>query len=142
MQTTGTIAIKSWVNLATPLNNYSLVYVLRNTATGQYVTLGGDGKTPANWVTSDNTTGNVLTDHPGTVPVPPLDTWVCVEFVFDFATRRVRGYVDGALVVEAIENDAAPAYADIAVGAPRAQPAGFHVFVDDVVIANQRIGCP
>jgi hypothetical protein len=38
-------------------------------------------------------------------------------------------------------NDATAAFTEVQVGIARGDEAGFHVFVDDVVIAEQRIGC-
>jgi hypothetical protein len=141
VQTTGTLAIKAWVNFPIALDRFNLIVVLRNPTTPQYATLGGNNMMPPVWVVNDNSAGGVLTDHNGTASAP-TNIWVCVEYVFDFGARRVRAYVDGTTVVDTLVNDPAPAYGEIAIGVPRADAGGFHVFMDDIVIARQRIGCP
>jgi hypothetical protein len=142
-QTSGTIAVRAWFYLVDPLVDYNLLLVLRNKDTVQYVTAGGSGADT--WVSSDNTAMDTLTDHNSATLVPPIATWFCFEFVFDFATPpgpgRVRIFVDETQVLDARTNDSTPAYSDIAIGAPKADSKGFSLFLDDVVIDNQRVGC-
>jgi hypothetical protein len=142
-RSTGTLAVREWINAAQLIQNFNVVLVLPNDQTGQFVTVGGDDA--GNWVSSDNTAGNVLLDHRSTVATAPLDQWTCVELVFTFPQNatpaRIQVFINEAAVLDQSSNDPSPVYNGVGVGIPRADNGGFHVFTDDVVIADQRIGC-
>ena len=55
--------------------------------------------------------------------------------------QRAQLYVDDVLGVDEATLDAAPRFDTITVGLARTDDAGWHVYVDDVVIAHQHIGC-
>jgi hypothetical protein len=139
--TTGTLATRIWFNLDAPLEAFNLLVVFRNHQTGRYATAGGNN--PGNWVATEQTPGGLF-DHNSTIATPPLATWTCVELVYTFPgpqAGRIQLYVDDVAVVDVPANDATAAFTEVQVGIARGDEAGFHVFVDDVVIAEQRIGC-
>ncbi len=70
------------------------------------------------------------------------NTWACVEVAFTFgATPQVQLWIDGIEVITFAADTPSPTYEELSVGVVRGDQLGFHVFVDDVVVANQRIGC-
>ena len=140
--TTGMLATRIWINLASPLQEFSLVTVFRNHLNDRYASAGGNNT--ADWVSTEESASG-LTDHHSTTPTPPLATWTCVELVYTFPTvptpGRIQVFVDDAAVVDVTADDTAPAFTEVMIGIARGDEGGFHVFVDDVVIADQRIGC-
>lgn len=54
---------------------------------------------------------------------------------------RVQVFVDEASVLDVAALAPSPTYDKVAVGAVRTDEIGFRGFVDDVVIADRRIGC-
>ncbi|MBA3452149.1 MAG: hypothetical protein H0T42_03510, partial [Deltaproteobacteria bacterium] len=50
-------------------------------------------------------------------------------------------YVDDNLVRDVVLNDVGAGYGELVVGLARADDLGAHAVVDDVIVANERIGC-
>jgi len=138
---TGTLAVREWINQPVPMINFDLVMSLRQSP--RYLSVGANSL--GNWVMTENVPMPApmagLHDHITTIPAPPVDTWVCVELVVQLSSQKFQVYANGALIIDDILHEAMPAYTEVSVGATRADMAGYEVFVDDVVIAPQRIGC-
>lgn len=84
----------------------------------------------------------------------PLDTWVCVEWLHDSANNETRFWSDEVehtslhttLTEHGGEGDyELPAFTEVFVGwwqyAMDPTPASFHLWVDEVAFATERIGC-
>lgn len=135
---TGVLAARLWINLAAPLRYFNLVFDFRAQA-GEYVTIGGDNN--GNWVSTEND-GTIAFDHLTTTPTPPLDTWTCVELVYSFTpSTRIQFYVNDGIVLDAPSVHDAPSLDEVRIGVTRADMLGFTVYVDDLAVATQRIGC-
>lgn len=142
-QATGTLAVRAWFHLARPLERFSLVLGFQNRGSGQYIMVGGDND--GEWVSTENTASQMLRDHHSERATPLVGAWTCVELVFTFPQAggsRIQLFVDEVAVLDEPGGDASPAYTEIVVGGVRLEQAGAHLYVDDVVIARQRIGCP
>jgi hypothetical protein len=140
-RSTGVLAARQWINLGLPLRDFNVVLQFDNIGTAQYATATGNFS--SQWVSTEGSNAG-QTDHHSTIATPPLDTWTCVELVVSFADpgpRRIEIYVNGARIIDVTPLDPAPAYDAFRVGIPRGDMAGFHIFVDDVAVADQRIGC-
>jgi hypothetical protein len=141
VQSTGMLAARAWIYSPEPLVNYDEVIYFTNPQTSQYAEAGSNDE--GHWSVSDFSTAGLF-DHGSTAATPALDTWSCVELDYTFAAGaagRVELYIDGALVVFSAAMDPSPAFGSVSVGVTRADKAGYRVFVDDVVIAGQHIGC-
>ncbi|HEY5921719.1 MAG TPA: hypothetical protein VIV11_08610, partial [Kofleriaceae bacterium] len=136
-QSTGVIAMRSWIYATTLFTRFDEVSGLYNTAT-QYFVVGCDDLN--HWSATESSDQTGIVDHLTSVPCAP-QLWYCVELVYDLSARRASVFVDDAVVVDIAVVDPAPQFTRLETGASRADAAGFRVFVDDVVIANQRIGC-
>ena len=140
-QSTGALAVRQWINLGAVLRDFNIVVEMRNTATNEYVAAGGNNS--ANWVsTEDPGTGAV--DHQTGVATPALDVWTCVELVYVFtppSMPRLELYVNDTMVLDDASVYTTPEFDEVRVGIARADQTGFSLFTDDVVIADQRIGC-
>lgn len=140
-QSTGALAVRQWIDLDVTLDNFNIVAELGNADALAYVAAGGNNS--ANWVmTEDPGTGAV--DHQTSVPTPALDVWTCVELVYAFTppgAPRVELYVNDAMVLDDSSAYTTPSFDEVRVGITRADMTGFSLFTDDVVIADQRIGC-
>lgn len=140
-QSTRALAVRQWINLGVELRNFNIVVELRNTATNEYVAVGGNNS--ANWVaTEDPGTGAV--DHQTGVATPGLDVWTCVELVYVFtppSMPRLELYVNDMMVLDDASVYTTPEVDEVRIGIARADLTGFSLFTDDVVIADQRIGC-
>jgi hypothetical protein len=146
-QTTGVLAVREWINSTTQMQHFDLVAQLE-TFPSQYSSAGGNDF--GYWVSTelDPPPINMGPDHTSTpnVATPAPGTWTCVELVYTFAgaagNAQIQIFVNETAVVDAPANKTNGAsYNDIAIGVNRADSAGFHLFVDDVVIAQQRIHC-
>jgi len=135
---TGVLAVRLWLNMPQPLVDFDHVIGLANRTEDAYVLVGGDFE--RHWVVTESTPATGLTDHTSSVETPGLDTWTCVELVYDLDARRIGVFVAEALVLD-MASVVAGALEIVHVGIVRADPAGVRVFVDDVVIARSRIGC-
>jgi hypothetical protein len=136
-QTTGVIAVRQWIYATPPFSFYDEVLGL-NQAQEHYIVFGCDHLD--RWVASERSPSTGLIDHFSVVTCT-TNAWVCVELVYSLSARRATYYIDGSSVLDFTVADPAPQFSLVQVGATRADSAGFHVYVDDVVIADQRIGC-
>ena len=136
----GTLAVREWVNATVPIENFDLVSGFGDANVKNYTTVGGDNV--GNWVISEARTGNTMpTDSSSTTPTT-ANTWVCVELVFTFgSTPHTEVFVNDTQVLSTNSITPSPTFSYVRVGAVRGDNLGFHVFVDDVVVATQRIGC-
>jgi len=138
-QTTGVIAVRQWIYALAPFNLFDEVVKLSlSTTMNQYMVFGCDNLN--NWSATERSPAAGLVDHYSTVPCV-TGTWVCVETVYSLSTRRAAFYVNGATIVDVAVADPAPQFDRVEVGATRADSAGFHVHIDDVVVAPQRMPC-
>jgi len=138
LRTTGVLAARLWILAPTMFTRFDAVVRFWHTPTNQYMVVGCDSTN--HWTAGENDGVGVI-DHVSTVPCGPGPSWHCVEQVYSLDSRRVEVYIDGANVIDEAVADPAPKFSQVDVGAVRADAAGFRVFVDDVVIADQRIGC-
>ncbi len=139
LQTTGVIAVREWVYALAPFNLFDEVVKFSfGATTDRYMVFGCDNLN--NWAATERSPTTGVTDHLSTIPCV-TGAWVCVEGVYTLSTRRAQFYVDGALVVDAAVADPTPQFDRVDVGAARADAAGFRVYIDDVVIAPQRMPC-
>lgn len=143
--TSGVLAVREWINTTTTLQNFDLVAQVETLSPFQYSSAGGNDS--AMWVSTElGPPGNMGPDHTSTTSVPAPGTWTCLELVYTFSgsggAAQIQMFVDEASVLDVPANDTSTAsYNDVEVGITRADKAGFHGFVDDVVIANARIHC-
>jgi hypothetical protein len=144
-QTTGVLAVREWLNTTTTMQHFDLVAQVETLAPFQYSSAGGNDF--GMWVSTElGPPGNMGPDHTSATSTPAPGTWTCLELVYTFSgaagAARIQMFVDEASVLDMPANDTNSAtYNNVAVGISRADKAGFHVFVDDVVIANARIHC-
>lgn len=83
-------------------------------------------------------------DGSGGLPQIPSDRWVCVEFNFDPSTRSVQAGIDGTLF-EANESSITDAFVGDVFYAHVGLIGGIlptTLYVDDIVVSNERIPCP
>jgi hypothetical protein len=137
-QTTGVIAIREWIYATAPFGSFDMVVGLFNNPADKYFVFGCDNSD--NWTATERSTTTGTDDHLGTLPCAP-NVWTCVEMVYSLDARHATLYVNDAAVLDVAVLDPAPQFDDIELGALRADSAGFRIFVDDAVIATQRIGC-
>lgn len=144
-QTSGVLAVREWINPSVPIVHFDLVAQVQTQSPFQYSSAGGNDL--GMWVSTElGPPGNMGSDHTSTTATPAPGTWSCLELVYTFAggggNARIQLFLDEALILDQPANDVSTAtYNEMAVGVVRADHAGFHVFVDDVVIAKQRIHC-
>ncbi len=138
-QSSGVLAVREWIYAPQPLIHYDGVVLFYNAANGNYAIAAGDDQ--STWVVSEQSSAG-LHDHHSTVHATD-SAWVCVEqdYVFAGASSKIRLYVDDQVVIDATAADPTPAFTQVQVGVARAASEGFRVFVDDVVVATQHIGC-
>ena len=142
----GMLAVREWIySPALPPTNYDEMIILSNLSsctdngTTAYSTLGCDNNN--NWETGDSSTAGLFS-YVGS-PCVAADTWICIETDYTLgSTPRVQIYIDDALMIDHATADPAPMFSQVYTGVARADMVGFHVIVDDVVIAHQHIGCP
>ncbi len=86
----------------------------------------------------------------------PLDRWACVEWQFDGPTNTLRfwldgqpvsdltvvGKGDGCIAHDTMDNWYAPTFNAVRLGWEHYQKGPGEVWIDDVAIAAQRVGCP
>lgn len=139
-RSTGVLAVREWLSLDSTLQLFNMMIVMHNEGTNQFVAAGGNNV--GDWVVTDDDGNGPTIDHQSTSPTPAVGTWTCVELVYSFPpVNRIELFVDDTRVLDAVPSDAAPAFTDFQVGVGRADMTGMHVYVDDVVIADHRIGC-
>lgn len=139
-RSTGTLALREWLSVASTLQLFNMMLVMHNETTNQFVAAGGNND--GQWVVTDDDGDGPTIDHQSASPTPAVGTWTCVELVYTFTpSPRIELYVNDTRVLDAVPSDATPAFTDFQVGVGRADMTGMHVFVDDVVVADHRIGC-
>jgi hypothetical protein len=139
-RSTGVLAVREWLSVASTLQLFNMTIVMHNETTNQFVAAGGNNT--GDWVITDDDGNGPTIDHQSTAPTPAVGTWTCVELVYTFPPdSRIELFVDDTLVLDTVPSDVAPAFTDFQVGVGRADMTGMQVFVDDVVIADHRIGC-
>jgi hypothetical protein len=107
----------------------------------------------------DNVTGNFRTDcakRSRTVSLP-VKTWICYEWLFDSSKNAMRLWVDGKAMDDVSVNGTGesclsngtngnwylPQYQGIRMGWQNYQQIGpADVWIDDVAIGTERVGCP
>jgi len=136
LQSTGMLATRAWFFASGPIVNFA--GVLQDSGDDTYALVSGD--TEEHWAVSEQSIAG-LVDHQAPTHTA-AERWTCVELDYIFTPApTIELYVDDELVVNVKPDDPAPAYHETAVGVTRAPTEGFRVFVDDVVVANQHIGC-
>jgi hypothetical protein len=138
---TGTLAVREWVYSPAPLINYigTLELSLGAPATTlQYLEVNANDV--GAWSLSEFGSAG-LHDQPGSIDAETA-TWTCVELVVELGSAASATiYVDGTISTQGALTNVGDSYDHIAVGVTRANAGGFEVYVDDVAIATQRIGC-
>lgn len=108
--------------------------------------VGSDGGPTGDWTTPD--------DDPDGLPVePPVNAWVCLEWLHQGSTNVTRFFVDGeehpSLATTAQEHGGnradyvLPQFQSLWVGwwQYQADPKPFEVWIDEVAFDDERIGC-
>lgn len=136
-QTTGQLALREYVFMPSQLSDYDGVIELSG-APLQYIGLyvGSD----LMWAVSEDSSGGGLADYPIAVPAQP-GRWYCVELEVRFGSPTVTVYIDNTQVLMTPMADPGPLYNQAAGGMTRASIDGGDAIIDDVVVANQHIGC-
>jgi hypothetical protein len=138
---TGTLAIREWVYSSAQLVNYigTLEVTLGAPATAsQYVEVNANDV--GAWSLSEFGSAG-LHDLAGHTTAATA-TWTCVELVIELGSAATATvYVDGSASTEGTLFNAGDSYDTTAVGVTRANAGGFEIYIDDVAIATQRIGC-
>jgi len=136
----GNLAIREWIYSEDPIVHYDLFIDLSDLNNNNYVAVGGD--TDATWAISEYRDGAPETiDQSSGVPTS-MGRWICVELVYTFANPpTVQVSIDATTVLSVNGITPITTFDNLRVGATRGSPDGFHVFVDDVVVATQPIGC-
>lgn len=135
----GVLAARAWINGAVAIENFDLVLSLSDAGNNNYTVVGGDNS--VNWVASEVRAAGSPIDFSSTM-LTTANQWLCLELVFTFGTTpHYDVYVDGTQVLTKNALTPSPTYNTVRVGAVRADNIGFHVFVDDVAVATQRVGC-
>jgi hypothetical protein len=137
----GTLAIREWVYSPAQLINYigTLEVTLGVPATAsQYIEVNANDV--GAWSLSEFGSAG-LHDHPGSIDAATA-TWTCVEVVIELGSAASATlYIDGNVSTQGALTNAGDAYDTIAVGVTRANAGGYELYIDDVAIAAQRIGC-
>jgi hypothetical protein len=140
---TGTFAMREWMNGAQTLIDFaSPMQVLNEPACGgsqqHYILVACNSS--GDWELSE--AYPTLTEQPSATACPAPGSWTCVELDYAFgAPNHIQLFVDDALVIDAVPTSPIAAVSQLAVGAANAQPNGAHIFVDDIVVDTQHIGC-
>lgn len=138
VRSTGVLAGRFYFQLQTPLANYSSMIGFYD-GDDDYVAIGGDED--ANWVASEESTAGGLMDLRTTIATPPTGSWNCAELVYTFAPAQLQLFVNGTAVIDVPSTVSGASFLRMLIGITRADAVGFHVLIDDVVLADQRIGC-
>ncbi len=138
MRSSGTLAVREWIDLRMPLVNFDLVLQLGD-ADVDFAGAGGNDQ--GAWVATEARAGGSVIDHNTAINAPAIGTWFCLEMVFTFDPARIQIFVDDALVLDEAPITPAPTFDRVLVGGVRLDQLGFDVLVDDVVVADRRIGC-
>jgi hypothetical protein len=85
------------------------------------------------------TSGTNPNGQPGTRL--PNDTWTCMEALFDGASGDVQIFVEGDLIIDASGWQPPTAYQSFRFGYLRFDSPARDVWMDDVIVATERVGC-
>jgi hypothetical protein len=130
------LALRANVLTPAPLAKYSMVLALYDAQNDGFA-IGGDDQ--GTWVVTEDQAR--APDHHGNQLPTTANQWHCVELVID-AAGQVSAYVDGDVAVPPFARQSAVAYSRLHVGIERTiVTGGIDVYVDDVALAAQRIGC-
>lgn len=132
---TGVLAMRAWVFAPGPVVDFSGVVIFERD--GGYALVSGDND--QRWTVTEQSSAGLF-DHHSTVAAVP-NRWTCVELNYQLEPRRIQLFVDGAMIIDTTPNDPAPTFALAGAGVTRSPAPGFRLFVDDVVVATQHIGC-
>jgi hypothetical protein len=135
LQSTGMLAARVWIYAPQPVDDFS--GVLRFGGPDRYVMVSGNNL--ERWTVSENSAAGLF-DHTSNVTAVP-NAWTCLELVYTFSPPRIRLFIDETMVIDQAAQDGTPMFDEAGAGVTRAPLAGFRVFVDDFVVANQPIGC-
>ena len=127
---------------------------------GKYGWGGQYGKVLAGYTVRNDPAGGAIVDcsKPSTM-VYPEQRWVCVEWQFDSTRNEMHLWFDGALLTDVdvvgtgtrcVNNGdlgkpwAGPAFANLMLGWQQYQGSNgaLELWLDDVAVATQRVGCP
>ena len=135
-QSTGTLSVREWVYMPGLLGDFEAVMYIGGT--GYYLnTRVASGL----WGLSENSPSRGLFDYPGSV-VQVTNKWTCVETTIVFgAPTTAQVSLDGNVSVMTNLANSNAFYNVVEVGAARANAPGLRVNADDVVVAQQHIGC-
>jgi hypothetical protein len=131
-----------------------------STRYGKYGWGGQAGKVLAGYTVRDSPTGAAVIDcsKPSASAIPEKK-WVCVEWKFDGVANEMHYWFDGTLLadVDVVRTGTrcvnagdlgstwqAPAFANLSIGWQQYQASNgpLEFWVDDLVVATQKIGCP
>jgi hypothetical protein len=134
-----TLAARAYVRTATNPGSYALFMALFANTAGWAVGVDGSG----HWVvTQDQGNSPDLTTN----VTMPLGQWVCVELIVDPPSvmnpaGRLRLLTDGSPIIDTTPSSfTAPTLFDVGLVRSPGNVSS-QVFIDDVVLANQPIGC-
>ncbi|HZS37798.1 MAG TPA: thrombospondin type 3 repeat-containing protein [Polyangia bacterium] len=132
-----TFAVRQWMYVSSDPGPSSFMLQLYTDTIGVSVGKGDNG----NWVVTEDF-GSSTTDHTTSLPFT-LGAWTCVEFVVTGgATQRFQVYADNQLLAD-FNPTQSYAFNNFYTGYARIPPSSAtELFVDDIVIAPTRVGCP
>jgi hypothetical protein len=136
----GTFAVRAWIYLPQPLIHFDSVMTM--VQSGHVLTVDADDN--SYWTFTEHTpTGNPPDEHSTTLSV--TNAWTCIEVDYDFAKNggaaTITLYIADKAAFAAPAADPAAEFGELRIGISRADAAGDHVIVDDVVLATQHVGC-
>ncbi|HSD87986.1 MAG TPA: hypothetical protein VLB44_10750 [Kofleriaceae bacterium] len=136
-QTTGRLALREHVFMPEQLSDYDGVIEFSG---GLLQYIGLYVEPSLMWAVSEDSNGGGLADYPIAVLAQP-GRWYCVELEVVFSPPTVIVYIDDTQVLMTPMADPSPFYNEVSGGMTRASMDGGHAIIDDVVVANQHIGC-
>jgi hypothetical protein len=143
-QTSGILAVREWMYSAQPLVADDQVLTLDGGSANGNDFISVTGGVDNTWRApeGDGATNTVYADHPSTTPIAQ-STWVCIELDVMLATTgsSLILYVADQQVATGSLVTPSPGYKSLGAGNAAVAGAGGTVYVDDVVMAAQHIGC-
>jgi hypothetical protein len=142
-QTSGMIAVREWMYAPQPLVAFDQLISVDGAANnGDYVDVNGSANNT--WMASegDGPSATVLANDGSTTPIQQ-SAWICVELDVMLATTgpSLGLYVGDQEIVTASMVTPSPGYSAEYTGLAGVPSSGVTVYVDDVVMAAQHIGC-
>lgn len=142
----GTFGLRAYVNAPTALSDTTGVFLLQDSATGTYLTVEQENGTIAVSRNNDSSGGYYwFTSAPASLPA---NHWSCLEVVVDLGSSgRVQLFLDGVSLIDSThDTTGGPSggwdtlWAGISAHGTAAS-ASEDVMLDDLVVAQQRVGC-